>query len=217
MSNVLAAKERTNTNKRRSFLSELRGNGEFPAVIYGNKNDSTAISLNSADFQKTIKKVGRNGIISLDVNGKAYNVMLSDYQKDPLKNEIFHADFLIVDLEAELNAQVRINLVGDSAGVKDGGVMQQSLHEVSVTAKPKEIPEALDVDVTELQVGQVITIGDIKKNYKITINHEDEEVLASILAPRQEEEINSGEQQDGGVPENEEGRETPASSESESN
>lgn len=216
MSSVLAAKERSNTNKRRSFLTELRGNGEFPAVIYGNKNDSTAISVNSADFLKTIKKVGRNGIISLDVNGKAYNVMLTDYQKDPLKNEIFHADFLIVDLSAELNAQVRINLIGDSAGVKDGGVMQQSLHELSVTAKPQEIPEAIDVDVTELQVGQVITIGEIKKNYKISINHEDEEVIASVLAPRQEEEINTGEQQDGGVPENEEGRETPASPESES-
>lgn len=212
MSNVLAAKERT--DNRRSYLTQLRGNGEIPAVVYGNNNDSTAISVNSADFQKTIKEVGRNGIISLDVLGKTHNVMLTDYQKDPLKNEIFHADFLIVDMSTELNAQVRVNFVGDSAGVKDGGVLQQALHEVSVSAKPQEIPETIDVDVTELQVGNVITIGDIKNNYGISINHEDEEVIASVLPPKQEEEISTGEQQDGGIPENEEGRETPPSPES---
>lgn len=213
MSNVLAAKERT--DNRRSYLTQLRGNGEIPAVVYGNNNDSTAISVKSADFQKTIKEVGRNGIISLDVLGKTHNVMLTDYQKDPLKNEIFHADFLIVDMSSELNAQVRVNLVGDSAGVKDGGVLQQALHEVSVSAKPQEIPETIDVDVTELQVGHGITIGDIKNNYGISINHEDEEVIASVLPPKQEEEISTGEQQDGGIPENEEGRETPPSPESE--
>ncbi|MDQ0220899.1 50S ribosomal protein L25/general stress protein Ctc [Peribacillus cavernae] len=210
MSNVLAAKERK--GNRRSILTQLRGNGEIPAVVYGSENNSTAISVNGADFHKTIKEVGRNGIISLDVHGKTHNVMLTDYQKDPLKNEIYHVDFLIVDMSAELEAQVRVNLVGEAKGVKDGGVLQQSLHEVSVSARPKDIPETINVDVTELQVGDVITIDDMKKGYKISINHEDEEVIASVLAPRQEEEINSGEQQDGEVPENEEGRETPASS-----
>jgi large subunit ribosomal protein L25 len=214
MSNVLAVKERTEF--RRSYLHQLKENGEFPAVVYGNKNDSTPISVNSADFQKTIKEVGRNGIISLDIQGKTHNVMLSDYQKDPLKNEIFHADFLIVNMSAEMNAQVRVNLTGESQGEKDGGVLQQSLHEVSVTAKPREIPESIDIDVTELQVGDVITVSDLKKNYNIEINHDDEEVVASVLAPRQEEEIDTGEKQAPGIPENEEGRETPASPESRS-
>lgn len=213
MSNVLTAKERT--DNRRSYLTQLRGKGEIPAVVYGNNNDSTAISVNSADLQKMIREVGRNGIISLDVLGNTHNVMLTDYQKDPLKNEIYHADFLIVDMSAELNAQVRINLVGESKGVKDGGVLQQSLHEVSVTAKPQEIPETIDVDVTELEVGNGITVGDIKNNYQISINHDDEEVIASVLPPKQEEEISTGEQQDGGIPANEEGRETSPSPKSE--
>ncbi|PLT32648.1 50S ribosomal protein L25/general stress protein Ctc [Bacillus sp. V5-8f] len=213
MSNLLAAKERT--GHRRSNLTMLRENGEIPAVLYGNKNGSTAISVNSAELQKTIKEVGRNGIISLDLGGTNHNVMLTDYQIDPLKHEVLHADFLVVDMSTEINAQVRVQLVGESNGVKDGGVLQQSLHEVSVSAKPKEIPEAINVDVTDLQVGSVITIGDIKGNYRIGINHEDEEVIASVLPPKQEEEISTGEQQDGGIPENEEGRETPPSPESE--
>ncbi|KWW12450.1 MULTISPECIES: 50S ribosomal protein L25/general stress protein Ctc [Peribacillus] len=212
MSNLLAAKERTNL--KHSNLRNLRESGEIPAVVYGNQNGSTAISVNNGELQKTIKEIGRNGIISLDLEGKSYKVMLSDYQKDPIKNFIYHADFLIVDMSAQLQAQVRINIVGTSKGVKDGGVLQQSLHEVTVTAKPNDIPEAIDVDVTELQVGDTIYIGDIQSKQHVTIDNDGEEVVASVLAPRQEEEINTGEQQDGGIPENEEGRETKPSSES---
>ncbi|MDQ7861229.1 hypothetical protein RCO48_09730 [Peribacillus frigoritolerans] len=83
MSNILAAKERTDS--KHSNLRNLRESGEIPAIVYGNKNDSTAISVNNIELQKTIKEIGRNGIISLDLEGKSYKVMLSDYQKDPLK------------------------------------------------------------------------------------------------------------------------------------
>lgn len=212
MSNLLEAKERKGS--KHSDLSTLRQSGEIPAVVYGNHNGSTAISVNNAEFQRTIKEIGRNGIISLNLEGTKYQVMLSDYQKDPLKNDIFHADFLIVDMSAELQAQVRINLVGTSKGVKDGGVLQQSLHEVTVTARPDDVPESIDVDVTELLVGETIYISDIQTQQKVTIDNSGEEVVASVLPPRQEEEISTGEQQDGGIPENEEGRETKASSES---
>ncbi|MFD0051766.1 50S ribosomal protein L25/general stress protein Ctc [Actinomycetes bacterium NPDC127524] len=209
MSNVLAAKERENTN-----LKQLRDSGDIPAVVYGNKNASTAISVSNGDFQRVIKEVGRNGIISLDVQGSKHDVMLSDFQKDPLKNEIFHADFLIVNMSEERQAQVRVNLVGDSKGVKDGGVLQQSIHEVTVTAKPNDIPESIDVDVTNLEVGDTVSIADVKSAKGITIDQDEEEVIASVLAPRQEAEISTGEQQDGGTPDNEEGRETSPSSES---
>ncbi|WP_028390518.1 50S ribosomal protein L25/general stress protein Ctc [Bacillus cihuensis] len=212
MSNVLVAKERVKSQG--SILRQLRLSGEIPAVVYGNNNESTAISINGGDFFKTIKEVGRNGIISLDVEGQKKNVMLTDYQQDPLKSSIYHADFLIVNMSTELQTHVRVNLVGDSTGVKDGGVLQQAVHELTITAKPNDIPEAIDVDVTNLAVGDVVTVGDVKDNYRITFNHEDEEVIASVLAPRHEEEINTGEQQDGGIPENQEGRETKASPES---
>ena len=171
-----------------------------------------SIFLSEAELQKTIKAVGRNGVISLDINGNTQNVILTDYQVDPLKNGFIHVDFLSVDMSKEITANVRLTLVGDAAGVKDGGVMQQSLFEVSVSAKPADVPSSIDVDVTHLQVGETVTISDI--NVAFTINHAEDEVIASILPPRQEEEINSGEKQGAGTPENEEGRETKASKES---
>jgi large subunit ribosomal protein L25 len=212
MSHVLVAKERTDF--KQSTLRQLRENGEIPAVVYGSENGSKAISVNQADLRQTLKEIGRNGVISLDCQGEQYQVMLSQYQKDPVKHELYHADFLIVDMSADVQANVRVNLVGKATGVKDGGVLQQSLHELAITAKPGEIPESINVDVTNLEVNETIYVSDIAVKDGVSINHSGDEVIASILAPRQEREISTGEQQGGGIPINEEGRETPASPES---
>lgn len=212
MTTVLQAMERT--DKRRGTLTRIRKEGNIPAVVYGPQKPNMSIFLSESDLQKTIKDVGRNGIISLDINGNKQNVMLIDYQVDPLKNGFVHVDFLAVDMSKEITANVGVTLVGNAAGVKDGGVMQQSIHEVSVSAKPADIPASIDVDVTNLQVGETVTISDLNVPY--TINHDEDEVIASILPPRQEEEISSGEKQEAGTPENEEGRETEASDESKS-
>lgn len=211
MSTLLQAKERTEF--KNSELRRLRQEGNIPAVVYGSKLASKSVYISSSEFLKAIKEVGRNGVLSLDLDGTKQDVVLSDYQETAMKKEIIHADFLAIDKSSVINADVRISLVGDAAGVKDGGVMQQALHQVSVTGRPAEIPQELEVDVTALQVGETITVADLNTGSDLKVNHEDEEVIASILPPRQEEEINSGEQQDGGTPVNEEGRETPASGE----
>ncbi|MEH7444693.1 50S ribosomal protein L25/general stress protein Ctc [Bacillus sp. JJ1122] len=211
MGAVLKATERTDSkDSKGSNLRRLRQEGNIPAVVYGRNSESKSIYINSIEFLKTIRENGKNGVISLDVGGSQHDVMLTDYQQDHIKNEVLHADFLTVDKSSKVNASVRINLVGDAAGVKDGGVMQQPVHEVNITSTPGSIPQSIDVDVTNLQVGENLTLADIKTgNYEI--NDDENTVLVSILPPKQEEEINSGEEQEPGQPENEEGRETEAS------
>ena len=208
MGAVLKATERTGSQG--SNLRRLRQEGNIPAVVYGRNSESKSIYINSIEFLKTIRENGKNGVISLDVGGSHQDVMLTDYQQDHIKNEVLHADFLAVDKSSKVNASVRINLVGEAAGVKDGGVMQQPVHEVNITSTPGSIPPSIDVDVTNLQVGENLTLADIKTgNYEL--NDDENTVLVSILPPKQEEEINSGEEQEPGQPENEEGRETEAS------
>lgn len=191
-----------------SFLTQNRNEGNIPAIIYGKDIENKPVYVCEADFVKMIRDVGKNGVFSLDVNGKKINVMLSEYQLDPVKKNIVHLDFLAVDMTQEVQSVVRIDLIGEAAGVKDGGVMQQPLKEVKVTATPLEMPQVIEVDVTNLQVGETIRIGDIKGNRSYEINHEDEETIVSILPPKQEEEIHTGEEQEPGIPENLEGRET---------
>ena len=72
---------------------------------------------------------------------------------------MYHADFLVVDMSAEVQANVRVNLVGKASGVKDGGVLQQSLHEVTVTAKPRDIPESINIDVADLEVNETLYVS----------------------------------------------------------
>lgn len=206
MSAILEARERTEF--RKSNLKALRDSGSIPAIVYGVNMESRPVSINSADLIKTIRDNGRNGVISLEMAGAQWNVILSDYQADPLKKEIIHADFLAVDMSTEIQVQVRIQLDGDSAGVKDGGVLQQPLHEVTISSTPNNIPQAIHVDVTNLQVGENLTVADINQGNNFQINHDDEEVIVSILPPKVEEEISTGEEQEEGIPENLEGRET---------
>ena len=92
MSTVLQATERN--EKRRGTLKKIRKEGNIPAIVYGAKKENTSIYLREIDLLKTIKDVGRNGVISLDVNGNTQNVILTDYQVDPLKNGFIHVDFL---------------------------------------------------------------------------------------------------------------------------
>lgn len=210
MGALLKANERTNA--QRSALRKLRQEGKIPAVVYGRNTENQSIYIDSIEFIKTIRENGRNGVISLDVNGKQQDVMLTDYHQDHVKNEILHADFLAVDKSSKVHTSVRVNLVGEAAGVKDGGVLQQPLHEVNITATPGNIPDSIDVDVTNLQVGENLTLADVKTgNYEL--NDDESTVIVSILPPKVEEEINSGEEQEPGEPENEEGRETKASEE----
>ncbi|MFJ7729846.1 50S ribosomal protein L25/general stress protein Ctc [Neobacillus sp. NPDC097160] len=206
MSTVLQAKERKELTY--SALRKIRETGNIPAIIYGARLESKPVFVSSADLTKTIRTVGRNGVISLDVDGSKHDVVLTDYQEDAFKKEILHVDFLAVDKSSKINVDVRLVLVGEAAGVKDGGVLQQPVHQLSITSTPDNIPTQIEVDITNLQVGETVLAGDIPSAGAFTINHEDDEVIASILPPRQEEEINSGEQQEEGHPDNEEGRET---------
>ncbi|WP_243299344.1 50S ribosomal protein L25/general stress protein Ctc [Bacillus litorisediminis] len=195
---------------RHSVLTELRQKGMIPAVVYGRKTGSTPISISEKDFLKTVREAGKNGIISLNIDGDKTDVILTDYQHDFLKNEIIHADFFAVDMSSDIEVEVPLVLIGEAAGVKDGGVLQQATHELSIKAKPKEIPASIEIDITNLQVGDTVTVADIKTKGTTTyeIKHDDSLVIASILPPKQEEEINSGEEQAEGTPEKEEGRET---------
>jgi large subunit ribosomal protein L25 len=193
---TLKVQERTVfTNSARR---KVREQGQVPAVIYGKSTDTKSISLDSIELIKTLRDEGRNAIIKLDLDGKSHSVMLY---------EIIHADFHVVNLKEDVVVEVPITLTGDAAGVKDGGVLQQPMYQASITAKPGDIPQSIEVDISELGVNDTLMIKDVKVSGKYTFNHEEDEVVASILPPKQEEEIDSGEQQEGGEPERVEGRE----------
>ncbi|AYC30698.1 50S ribosomal protein L25/general stress protein Ctc [Paenisporosarcina cavernae] len=182
-------KAQTREVSKRSNLTNLRGEGHVPAVVYGFKTESTPISVSEVDLLKTLREVGRNGVMSLDVDGKSVNVVLSDYQMDVLKGNFVHADFLAINMKDELEVLVHVVPTGDAAGVKEGGVLNQPTREVTIKVKPSDIPDSIELDVSELGMNETLTVEALKKASSYNILEEDDVTLFSVTAPRSDEEL----------------------------
>ncbi|WP_182201615.1 50S ribosomal protein L25/general stress protein Ctc [Paraliobacillus salinarum] len=182
----LKAKKREDLQK--SNTKKIRQSGRIPAVVYGNNKQSNTISVDSIELLKTVRDEGRNAIISLDVEGKSVDVMLHDYQIEPIRDELVHADFYVVNMSQEMDVEVTVRLEGEAQGSKEGGVLQQPLYALAVRAKPADIPEEIMIDVSDLQIGDSIMVSDLKdgKNYEIL---EDENTtIVTVTAPDTAEE-----------------------------
>ncbi|PUB09748.1 50S ribosomal protein L25/general stress protein Ctc [Paenisporosarcina sp. OV554] len=182
-------KTQTRDIAQQSNLTKLRGEGFVPAVVYGYKTDTSSIAVSEKDLLKTLREVGRNGVMKLDVDGKNVNVVLSDYQMDVLKGNFVHADFLAINMSDELEVSVTVVPTGEAVGVSEGGVLNQSNREVTIKVKPSAIPESIEVDVSELVIGDTLTVGDIREKSEFQILNEDDFALVSVTAPRSDEEL----------------------------
>ncbi len=195
---AVTVKAKTRQDLRGSVNNKLRREGRVPAIVYGKEKEPLAVSVDSLELLKTLRDEGKNAIISLDVEGDSpRQVMFHEYQIEPLRNELYHADFYIVDMSTEVDVQVPIHVEGNAQGVQDGGILSQPLHELSLRAKPNEIPDEIQVDVSNLEIGDSFLVSDLKeaKNYEIT---EDESTtIVTILPPQTEEVVEPGETQDG--------------------
>lgn len=173
---------------RSSVTKKLRKTGQVPGVLYGKDKETKSIAVNSIELVKTIRDEGRNAIISLDMEGEQpVDVMLHDYQMDSLKDELIHVDFYIVDMSEEMDVNVGILLEGEAPGAKEGGVLQQPLFELLVRAKPNNIPDEIVVDISELDIGDIVTIADLPKSDKYEILEEEDTTIATVTAPTEEE------------------------------
>jgi large subunit ribosomal protein L25 len=168
----------------KSTTKQIRNEGRVPAVIYGKAKDAQSISVDSVELVKTVRDEGRNAIISLNIeNDKPVDVMLHEYQIDPLRDELVHADFYIVNMSEEMDVEVPLRLEGEAQGSKDGGVLQQPLYELQVRAKPGDIPEEIVVDISELAIGDTIAIADLPKASNYEFLEDEDTTIATVLPP----------------------------------
>ncbi|MFJ6211409.1 50S ribosomal protein L25/general stress protein Ctc [Lysinibacillus sp. NPDC092081] len=181
MSTVLSVKKREAGH--RSTLTQLRKGGAIPAVIYGYNLDSTPISISAKEFRKSIQKNGQNSLFSMELDGKKVNVVVSEIQQCSMKDEVNHIDFLAINMSEAIEAEVPIKLVGESVGISVGGILMQPNLDVKIKVKPADIPEAIEVDITELKIGETITVADIRDTIDFDIVSENDYTLVTIMAP----------------------------------
>ncbi len=171
----------------------LRREGLVPGIVYQDGGPSLPLTLPGHDLKRALVE-GRTAVIDLVVgDAAAQPVLVKDWQLHPVRGDVMHVDFQQVDLTQEIEAPVPVSLVGNSVGVRDGGVMDQPLREVLVSALPDDLPDHIEVDVSELSIGDSLTVADLVAPAGVTITGEPETVVASVVAPTVEVETTDDE------------------------
>ena len=186
MSEVLSGKIREKTGK--VATKEVRRNGEIPAVLYGLK-DNLSFSVCPDNLKDILTAKGQNALIDLNLEGnKKRKVILKEFQSHPLKERWVHVDFLEVDVTKTVKVSVNVHLIGKSAGEKMGGLVNQVIKSIQVECLPVDIPQSVDLDVTAVELGQVLHVSDLSLPDKVKILHQPNEVILSVQLEKVKEE-----------------------------
>ncbi|MEP6641236.1 MAG: 50S ribosomal protein L25 [Gaiellales bacterium] len=171
----------------------LRASGDIPGVIYSATSDTQAIAINARDLRHAVTAHGIHSILDVAVDDQPTRpVLIKEFQLDPVRDRVIHVDLHEIRLDQKINTAIPVHLEGHAEGVNMGGALSQPTHEVHVEALPADLIDAIMVDVSALEIGQSIRLGDIPAPAGITFTDDPEgTILATIAAPVSEEELKS--------------------------
>jgi large subunit ribosomal protein L25 len=173
---------------KRSGVRKIRAAGRIPAVIYGRQNQPQNLEVRVKDLEDLVQRSASENILvdlSIEGNGSTKHLALvQEMQHHPLTGKVVHIDFHAVKEDEKVIVMVPVETIGEAAGVKTGGgILEHVLFRLKVRALPKDIPEFLELDVTPLEVGQSLHIGDIKPPADVEILGGRKVVVISVAAP----------------------------------
>jgi large subunit ribosomal protein L25 len=198
----LASEPRTERGSRPS--GRLRRAGKVPAVVYGLGADTVAITVPARDLQHILAgEAGANTLINLDVDGNRVLTLARQIHRHPTRGELVHVDFVRIDRDVAVSAEIPIHLLGEAEGVKDGGLLEQLMFHLTVEAMPGNIPVALEIDVSALAIGDQLRVDDMQLPDGVSTQVESDTVVVQVAAPRVavEAEGEEGEGEEGEAPE----------------
>lgn len=173
-------------------INRLRKSGWIPCELYGAKTKNMSLKVNGQEFVRFLHSLSsEHALINLSVGGKKENVMLKDIQYHPYRNEIIHIDFHKVSLHEKITVTVPVEETGTAKGVIAGGVVEHVMRELSIECLPKDIPPVIEIDITELEIGQSLHVSDITPPAGVKLLDDPKLVVISVAAPRMiaEEEV----------------------------
>ncbi len=166
--------------KGKGAVKRLRKEGLVPGVLYGLDRDPVNLKLDAKEMSKAI---GGNAIIDLELDGDIQPVMVKDYQRDVIKLSLLHVDLYRINLDEKVVVEVAIELVGQAAGEREGGVLEQILRKIEIECLPTNIPESIEVDISELEIGQSISVDQLEVEDEIDILTDGDETVATVVVP----------------------------------
>jgi large subunit ribosomal protein L25 len=184
--NVVTAQRRE--EKGKGPARRLRAKGFIPAVVYGRKSDPAHLAVDPALLLKAIETPHRfNTLLTLQMDGAQKHVLFKDYTVDPVSRRLLHADFLEVRLDEAVKVEVPVVTTGKAQGVVDGGILSIAAHEIVLEALPAKIPARIELDVTNLKIGQSIHISEIVPPEGCKLKYATDYVVAFVAVPEKEE------------------------------
>lgn len=180
---LLKAASRARTGSGR--LNQMRREGWLPSVIYGRGTENTNLKVDAKSFADVIAhSSSENIIVNLEIEGQQPRLaFLQAIQHDPISGAALHADFLAIDDKTEITAHIPAHLNGESPGVKLGGVIEQYIHAIEITCLPDDLPETIEVDISALNLGDSLHLGDIKYPKGVRPTHAADVVIVHIGKP----------------------------------
>jgi len=184
---VVSAQSRSSRGKNEA--RRLRAKGMIPAVVYGGKSDAVAVTVDPKTLLRVLRsEAGRNTILSLDLgDGGKTSAILKSWQVDPVNEKFIHADFYRIAMDVALKVKVPIHTVGEARGVKvDAGILEIIMREVEVECLPGDIPERIDVDVSDLGIHGAVRVSDLKISDKVKILDEADQIVVHVVSVKEE-------------------------------
>jgi len=181
----LSAAGRTDTGK--GVARKLRAAGRIPGVIYGHAREARALSLDTHTLELTLEKVFyRTTVFELDIDGTKSNALIREIQRHPFRKEILHVDFQELVAGEKVTVSVPLAFVGASVGVKEGGIIDQIMHDFEIRVDPMAIPPKIEVDITALAIGKSIHVGDIVVPEGVEVLDDVDATVCTCAAPKEE-------------------------------
>lgn len=175
--------------KGKSAANRTRHEGKVPAIVYGPHEDSRPISVNAKDVKSILSApLGRNTVVTLDLDGVTSLAMLKTFDHHPLSREVVHADFYTVKLDRPVVVPVPFVITGRSKGIAiDGGVLRQIFRTLPVRCTPDKIPAKIELDITNLGLGESYHVRDLTLPEGVSVKLDLGQTIVSIVAPEKEE------------------------------
>ena len=184
---VVSATNRKDRGK--NAARRLRRQGLVPGIVYGGKGENVAVAVDPKALQKVLRsEAGRNTILKLDIaGGGAANAILKGWQVDPIKETFLHADFYRIAMDVAIRVTVPIFVRGEARGVKvDGGILELITREIEVECLPGDIPERIEIDVSDLGLNGALRVSDLPANDKVKVLEAADQVVVHVVSVKEE-------------------------------
>ena len=178
-------------------MRRMRKEGLVPGVVYGGEAEPTAIAVADRELRKALMTDhGLNAIMDVTLDGQTRPVILKEFQRDPISGRVSHVDLVVVRLDRAIQTSVSVEIVGESPGTREGGVLQQVAREVTVEALPMEVPDRIEADVSSLAIGDSLRLGDLHAGEGVRFVDDEDTVIATVTVPTrvEEPEVEEGEE-----------------------